>query len=60
MATPGNHAGPGSVDPETLYSRQQCIGMLSTCTYWGVVSDTIQVAGASERSTKGIYRHAYR
>ena len=54
MATVGSHAGPGSVDPETLYSRQQCIGMLSTCTYWRVVSDTMQVAGASERSIRGI------
>ncbi|KAK0516708.1 hypothetical protein JMJ35_001311 [Cladonia borealis] len=26
MATPGSHAAHGSVDPETLYSRQQCIG----------------------------------
>lgn len=42
----------GSVDPETLYTKQSCIGKSPTSSRWYKAHD-FQVGVALERSTKG-------
>jgi len=42
----------GAVDPETLYTKQSCIGKAGSKNWWGSV-DIEQAEGALEKYTKG-------
>ena len=45
----------GSVDPTTLYTKQQCIGRrIGPSHFWGQAND-VQVVAVLARSTKGAY-----